>query len=853
MLGLATMAVLRSGVPASRVSRSLLRLLNGFDGLLVILAMPFGVLPRSPVVRWLQFGLAHAAIYWLASQSSRLDFALPALVIGWVGILAVGRAWVRNEKRRSDIARKLLEEADPDRYPDLRLLALVSALQIFVVFPMFFWRLSDEPMAGQEHVVGLFQVAAETPWWHWPLYTLRECVLPFIDTDEVKSVLATGVSSGPNVLREVVPGIDATPDDLVQGLRLTLEWVLLTGLLRIFAIRRTIREVVVDAALRNDNEMAVRLGLRAVRPLLRQLENPAADVQIAAADALGEIGDRRATVHLIRLFTGPASWPVRQAAASALGQVGDPQAVPPLLASLDDERVEAACLRNTVARSLGQFGRPEAVPRLIRQLDRFQDDITLRLQWAARVLFPPSSRYEIEYEQPVRDPESGKPLLGSDGRPLGTSKSVRSGRVHDVGIDPKSGKGPFIQLYNEKFSRTPFRNLSLMRIRDLESLDDRGDLSGPDVRAAHEFIRDGLHGFFRDDQVIEAIGRIGDRQAAQVLADHIRGVDELPVIGWLGKGDSEVEREQVESYREHAILALQRIGDPASAEVLLEVLRGEYSESLKQRAALALVHLPGGREQLADWLSDVPEGIRSGIEDVIDKWWTRLDRDIDATDNQVIVVKPVAELGPGFEADSRSLSGRQVPFEIRIDRETIRVVEIIGEHRLRVIRGTNGPGRPHLAGEDVWSVDPTEARGQPAVRRGRGLGHLLRTAMLLVLVSVLGVLVARKVMPTSEAGPPPIGKAVDREIDRVHQVISDVLPPGTDVNSTLFQTILFGVPATLVLLLLVVGRRQSSEVSETSPRILQPPTFEPEPDLGIESGIDPEPELEPEPEPEPEP
>ena len=158
------MAVARNSVPASRLSKSLLRLLNVFDGLLVILAVPFGVLARSPLVRWLQFGLAHAAIYWFASQSSGLDYALLALVIGWIGILAVGRAWVRNEKRRSDIARKLLEEADPDRYPDLRLLALVSALQIFVVFPLLFWRLSDGPMAGQEQVVGLFLVADKTPW-----------------------------------------------------------------------------------------------------------------------------------------------------------------------------------------------------------------------------------------------------------------------------------------------------------------------------------------------------------------------------------------------------------------------------------------------------------------------------------------------------------------------------------------------------------------------------------------------------------------------------------------------------------------------------------------------------------------
>ena len=168
------MAVSRSGIPASRLTKSLLGLLSGLDGLVVILAAPFGVLPRSSAFRWIQFVLAHAVIYWFACRSSRLDYALSALVIGWVGMLAVGRAWVRNEKRRSDIARKLVEEADPDRYPDLWLLALVSALQIFVVFPMLFWRLSGPEFGGA--LYGPVNGQVPLAWWNWPLYALKQCV-----------------------------------------------------------------------------------------------------------------------------------------------------------------------------------------------------------------------------------------------------------------------------------------------------------------------------------------------------------------------------------------------------------------------------------------------------------------------------------------------------------------------------------------------------------------------------------------------------------------------------------------------------------------------------------------------------
>ena len=110
---------------------------------------------------------ANAAIY-VSAVLARLELALLALVIGWLGMLAVGRAWVFNEKKRSRIAKKLTSDADPDRYPDLRLVALVSAFQVFVIFPLLFWRLS-----GPGFGPALFGPANGQPapdWWHWPLF-----------------------------------------------------------------------------------------------------------------------------------------------------------------------------------------------------------------------------------------------------------------------------------------------------------------------------------------------------------------------------------------------------------------------------------------------------------------------------------------------------------------------------------------------------------------------------------------------------------------------------------------------------------------------------------------------------------
>src|SRR5947209_907340 len=60
-----------------------------------------------------------------------------ALLIGFIGVVAVGRAWVANEKLRTRIAKKL-QNGDPDELPDLRGGALVSALQLIVLFPLIF-------------------------------------------------------------------------------------------------------------------------------------------------------------------------------------------------------------------------------------------------------------------------------------------------------------------------------------------------------------------------------------------------------------------------------------------------------------------------------------------------------------------------------------------------------------------------------------------------------------------------------------------------------------------------------------------------------------------------------------------
>ncbi len=84
---------------------------------------------------------------------------------------------------------------------------------------------------------------------------------------------------------------------LVLLARLTVDYILIQGLLRLLAIRATIREAV--AAVKADPEMAVRVGQRAVPALLGKLNDPDKAVRGAAANALTQLGAHQALQSLL--------------------------------------------------------------------------------------------------------------------------------------------------------------------------------------------------------------------------------------------------------------------------------------------------------------------------------------------------------------------------------------------------------------------------------------------------------------------------------------------------------------------------------------------------------------------------
>ena len=101
---------------------------------------------------------------------------------------------------------------------------------------------------------------------------------------------------------------------------------------------------------------------RAVEPLINALKADK-DSRRGAANALGELKDTRAVEPLINVLKADKDFHVRGSAANALGEIGDPRAIEPLIHALKDDNGE---VRDKVANALGEIGDSRAIEPLIQ-------------------------------------------------------------------------------------------------------------------------------------------------------------------------------------------------------------------------------------------------------------------------------------------------------------------------------------------------------------------------------------------------------------------------------------------------------------------------------------------------------
>jgi hypothetical protein len=274
----------------------------------------------------------------------------------------MGRAWSANEVQRGRIARKL-ENGDPDVLPDLRGAALLSALQLIVLFPILFQELQRD--------YHLFRVPEETTLLAWVGFTFDSVGKLFVSVAEIYGVSLTRIEFDSIWGRHLV---------LLK--RLTIEYLLIQAIVRALSLRAQVREAV--AAVRQDIDLSVRLGRRAVPALLGLLHSGCPDLRKQAATALGQLRDPRAIEPLRKLLNDDER-SVREAAAQALGELGDPQAVEPLIRVLQKDRSDKIVLfhdRRRAAESLGNLGDPRAIAPLTQALRDGKEDSLRTLQAA---------------------------------------------------------------------------------------------------------------------------------------------------------------------------------------------------------------------------------------------------------------------------------------------------------------------------------------------------------------------------------------------------------------------------------------------------------------------------------------
>ena len=165
----------------------LVSVFKAIDRFLVWMAAPFGVHIKDWRKR-LGLLLGIYAIIYVVALIAPSIIALPVLAFGYLGVLAVGRAWSANEKIRSEIVKKL-RTGNPDDLPDLRWTALISALQLIGLFPLVFYHVGA---LNPE----LYQVPGGSSSTIWIAFTFDGFCKSLLDWSEVYKVHFSDVAYG---------------------------------------------------------------------------------------------------------------------------------------------------------------------------------------------------------------------------------------------------------------------------------------------------------------------------------------------------------------------------------------------------------------------------------------------------------------------------------------------------------------------------------------------------------------------------------------------------------------------------------------------------------------------------------
>jgi hypothetical protein len=309
------------------------------DDMLVRFSRLFGTNIQSPIAQHsallFSFSFIHIVTFY---TTSLLGWML--LWVGFLGVLGVGRAWVSNEKQRTAIARKL-SDADPDHLPDLRISALLSALQLFIIIPLL--------LRSSHLIFNLYEVPENSTFSDWALLGVDLLFRSILDWSEIYGVKMSAIELDSMGGRH-----------LIMAFLLTIDFILIQGIVRVFEIRRTISEGVAAAV--RDPEMAYRLGSRAVPSLLLMLqeENLNGDDCKHVIQALAVLREQKACSTIIKRFENDDERLTAIAAMVAIGHM------PPLLEAVNGPSLQ---IRMGAITALRRMANPESIPILVAAMN----------------------------------------------------------------------------------------------------------------------------------------------------------------------------------------------------------------------------------------------------------------------------------------------------------------------------------------------------------------------------------------------------------------------------------------------------------------------------------------------------
>ena len=118
------------------------------------------------------------------------------------------------------------------------------------------------------------------------------------------------------------------------------------------------------------------------------------NIRLAAASALGTMGDGRAVEPLIAALDDERG--VNEVAALALGEIGDLRAVEPLTKTLGDENWE---VRSSAAKALGKIGDGRAVDPLVNLLGDRNENVRWHTSQALEAITGDSYRMNTNHQE----------------------------------------------------------------------------------------------------------------------------------------------------------------------------------------------------------------------------------------------------------------------------------------------------------------------------------------------------------------------------------------------------------------------------------------------------------------------